>query len=583
MMTPAPIKGPEMAGSWVPPALTSRPSWPWLLRARTIDGLVTARARQTPDDLFLVDEAGQRLTFGEFDARATCVAAALATAGIAAGTRVAWQLPTRISTVLVMIALRRLGAVQAPIIPMYREREVSAALATTDTQVLLVPGTWRGFDFTAMAARITAAGGPTPQIVEIGYDAPEAEPVGDVADPESDPETVKWIYFTSGSTGAPKGARHTDSTLLSTALVWAGIGEFGSRPGEFGSMAYPVAHVGGIEYLIAALAGGTPLLLLESFIPDKAVELYNRYGVTNTGGGPPFYTALLGAARAAGLPAGQRLVPTLRTLKGGGAPCPPHLVAAVAETLGAVLAHDYGMTEVPMIAVASPGDPPDVLAETDGRLVPGNRIRLMDPADPDGTRHPTRAGSPPGGVGEVQVTGAGVCLGYTDPAATAAAFTTDGWFRTGDLGRLLPSGHIEIVGRIKDLIIRKGENIAPQEIEALLGQHPDIAEVAVLGLPDPERGERICAVVAARPGHASPTLVGLTAWLSDAGLTRQKLPEQVEIVDALPRTELGKIAKNQLRDRLGTRPAASSVDAATHKGGTGAVGQRHCGGNRSGW
>jgi acyl-CoA synthetase (AMP-forming)/AMP-acid ligase II len=216
-----------------------------------------------------------------------------------------------------------------------------------------------------------------------------------------------------------------------------------------------------------------------------------------------------------------------------------------------VLAHDYGMTEVPMIAVASPSDPPDVLAETDGRPVPGNRIRLMDPADPDGTLNPARAGLPPGGVGEVQVSGAGVCRGYTDPAATAAAFTADGWFRTGDLGRLLPSGHIEIVGRIKELIIRKGENVGPQEIEGLLGQHPDIAEVAVLGLSDPDRGERICAVVAPRRGHTAPTLAGLTAWLSDAGLTRQKLPEQLEVLDALPRTGLGKIAKDQLRDRFG--------------------------------
>jgi len=549
-MTPAPIKNSDLVGSrGVPPP--SHPRWPWLLPAQTVDRLVVARAEVTPDDLFLVDETGQRVTFGEFEARVTRVAAALAAAGIAAGTRVAWQLPTRISTVLLMVALRRLGAVQSPIIPLYREREVSAALATTEAQVLLVPGTWRGFDFTAMAARIAAAGGPAPRVTEIGYDAPEAEPAGDPAELDPDPDAVRWIYFTSGSTGVPKGARHTDSTLLSTGLAFAGIGELGRRPGEFGSMGYPVAHVGGIEYLIAALAAGMPLLLLESFVPDRAVELYNRYGVTTTGGAPPFYTTLLAAADAAGLPVGQRLVPTLRTLKGGGAPCPPHLVPAVAQTLGAVLAHDYGMTEVPMIAVASPSDPLDVLAETDGRPVPGNRIRLVDPGDADGAVNPAGAGSRSGGVGEVQVSGAGVCRGYTDPAATADAFTVDGWFRTGDLGRLLPSGHLEIVGRIKDLIIRKGENVAPLEIEGLLGQHPDIAEVAVLGLPDPDRGERICAVVAPRPGRVAPTLSELSAWLSDAGLMRRKLPEQLEIVAALPRTGLGKIAKNQLRERFG--------------------------------
>jgi len=550
-MMSEPIEDSGLAGSWeVASASMSCPSWSWLLRAETVDGLVAARARLTPDGLFLVDEAGQRVTFGEFDARVTRVAAALAAVGVTVGTRVAWQLPTRISTMLVMAALRRLGAVQSPIIPLYREREVSAALATTDAQVLVVPGTWRGFDFTAMAARIAAAGGPAPRVVEIGYEAPEAEPVGDLAEPAPDPEAVRWIYFTSGSTGVPKGARHTDSTLLSTGLAFAGIGEFGRRPGEFGVAGFPVAHVGGIEYLITALACGMSLLLLEAFVPARAVELYNRYGVTNVGGTPPVYTALL--AEADGLPGEQRLVPTLRMINGGGAPCPPHLVAMVAEKLGVVLAHSYGMTEVPMIAVASPSDPPDILAETDGRPVPGNRLRLMDPSDPDGTLHPTRAGSSPGGVGEVQVSGAGVCRGYTDPAATAAAFTADGWFRTGDLGRLRPSGHIEIVGRVKELIIRKGENVAPQEIEGLLGQHPAIAEVAVVGLPDPDRGERVCAVVAPRPGHAAPTLAELTGWLSEAGLMRQKLPEQLEVVDALPRIGLSKIDKNQLKDYFGS-------------------------------
>jgi len=529
----------------------SCPSWPWLLRAETVDGLVAARARLTPEGLFLVDEAGQRVTFGEFDARVTRVAAALAAAGVTVGTRVAWQLPTRISTFLVMAALRRLGAVQSPLIPPYREREVSAALATSDAQVLLVPGTWRGFDFTALAARIAAAGGPAPRVVEIGYEAPEAEPVGDLVEPAPDPEAVRWIYFTSGATGVPKGARHTDSTLLSPGLAYAGIGELGRQPGEFGSISFPVAHVGGIEYLITAMASGMPLLLLEAFVPARAVELYNRHEVTAIGGTPTVYTALL--TEAAGLPEGQRLVPTLRTLRGGGGTCPPHLVAVVAETLGAVLAHSYGMTEVPMIAVASPSDPPDILAETDGRPVPGNRLRLMDPSDPDGTLNPASAGATPGGVGEVQVSGAGVCRGYTDPAATAAAFTADGWFRTGDLGRLLPSGHIEIVGRIKDLIIRKGENIAPQEIESLLSRHPALAEVAVLGLPDPDRGERVCAVVAPRPGHAAPTLAELTGWLSEAGLMPQKLPEQLEVIDALPRTGINKIDKNRLRDRFGSR------------------------------
>ncbi|MCM3924179.1 AMP-binding protein, partial [Frankia sp. AiPs1] len=383
------------------------------------------------------------------------------------------------------------------------------------------------------------------------HDAPEADPPGPGARPAGRPDhlpdhlpdEVRWIYFTSGSTGIPKGARHSDATLLATAISFAGVSGLGRAAGEVGAVGYPVAHVGGIQYLLAALAAGFPILLLEAFVPDQAVELFRRHGVTATGGSTPFYTALLDLAAVR---PGERLVPTLRSLKGGGAPCPPHLVGEVDRVLGAVLAHDYGMTEVPMVAVAALADPPDVLAATDGRPVPVNRLRFVDEGG---------AAVAPGAVGEVQVAGHGVCHGYTDPEATRAAFTADGWFRTGDLGRLVPSGHIEIVGRLKDLIIRKGENIAPQEIEALLGRHPDVADVAVIGLPDADRGERVCAVVVARPGRPVPSLAELSGWLREAGLMRQKLPEQLELLDILPRTGLGKVAKAQLRARF--EPPAS--------------------------
>ncbi|MCW2903680.1 MAG: putative cyclohex-ene-carboxylate:CoA ligase [Streptosporangiaceae bacterium] len=512
-------------------------AFPWLLTAATLLELIEHRAQLTPDAPLLIDQHDVRLTCREFRDGVERVAAALAASGIGPGTRVAWQLPTRISTVLVMAALRRLGAVQAPIIPVSREREVSAALVTSGAEVFLVPGVWRGFDYTAMAAGLPMPDGARPQLLVIGQDAPESSDTAALPPVPYDPEEVAWVYFTSGATGAPKGARHTDTTLLTTGIGFAGLGRLGERDGEVAAMGFPIAHVGGNQYLIAALAGGYPVLLLESFVPDEAVLLFRRHWVTTTGGAPPFYSALVALARSR---PGEPLLPALRTLKGGGAPCPPSLFEAVRDTLGVVLAHDYGMTEVPMIGVASPVDPSDVLAQTDGRVVPGNRIRIVAA---DG------APCPVGEVGEVQVAGRGVCHGYTDPAETAAAFTADGWLRTGDLGRLHPSGHIEVVGRLKDMIIRKGENVAPQEIEELLARHPGVAEVAVIGLPDATRGERVCAVVVAAPGPA-PDLAELGDWLLREGLMRQKLPEQLEIVDALPRTGLAKIAKAELRERF---------------------------------
>ncbi len=510
--------------------------WPWLISATSLFELLDARVAATPDQPFLLDEAGTVVTFAQFRERAERVAAGLAGYGVGPGTRVAWQLPTRISTVLVMAALRRLGAVQEPIIALYREREVAAALEAGAAEFLLTPGGWQGFDYSAMARGIAANGGPAPTLVEIAHDAPEADPVG-LPDVPSDPDEIAWIYFTSGSTGRPKGARHSDATLLATGIGFAGHGRQGAQPGEVGAAAFPFAHIGGIEYLVTALAAGFPILLLEQFVPAVAADLFRRHAVTTTGGAPPFYRAFVSLAKAAGRP----VLPTLRTLKGGGAPCPPELYAEVRDHLGAVLAHDYGMTEVPMIAVSRPDEPLDVLAHSDGRVLHCNAVRIVDDAG---------AVVAEGAVGEVQVSGAGVCHGYTDPAETERAFTADGWFRTGDLGRLRDPDLLEVVGRLKDLIIRKGENIAPQELEELLDGHPGILEVAVIGLPDPERGEQVCAVVVPASDAAPLQLSDLTTWLLEQGLIRQKLPERLEIVDALPRTGLAKVAKASLRERF---------------------------------
>jgi acyl-coenzyme A synthetase/AMP-(fatty) acid ligase len=449
---------------------------------------------------------------------------------------VAWQLPTRASTVILMAALARLGAVQAPVIPIYRERETGAAVATAGAEFMLVPGTWRGFDYAAMAAGLPTA----PKVLVMGEAVPPAAAnAGSLPAPAP---SAGWVYFTSGSSGLPKGARHTDGTLLAAAYGWTSQGRAGEFPDDVGSMAFPVAHVGGIMYVMAQLMSGFPVVLAEAF-DATTVDVFRRLGVTMSGGSTVFYTALLAAQRAFASAAGSpdaRVLPSLRVLKGGGAPCPPGVFWAAREEMGVTVAHDYGMTEVPMICVASPLDTDEQLANSDGKPIPGNEVRIVDDA----------AVLPAGVDGEIQVRGAAVCHGYTDPSLDAGAFTADGWFRTGDRGHLRPDGHVEVTGRTKDLIIRKGEKIAPLELETLLIQHPAVAEVAVIGLPDAERGERACAVLTLRPGADAPSLADVTAFLREAGLMPQKLPEQAEIVSELPRTGLGKVAKLALRDKF---------------------------------
>jgi acyl-CoA synthetase (AMP-forming)/AMP-acid ligase II len=201
--------------------------------------------------------------------------------------------------------------------------------------------------------------------------------------------------------------------------------------------------------------------------------------------------------------------------------------------------HGYGMTEVPMISNGSPTDTDEQLANTDGKPVEGAEVRIV-------TLDGRVAG--PGEEGEVQVRGPIVFHGYTDPDLTSDAFSPDGFFRTGDLGLLRSDGHLALTGRLKDVIVRKGENISAKEIEDLLYTHPKVAEVAVIGLPDPTRGELVCAVVQLADGAGGLDLAEVVTYCRQAGLMTQKIPERLELRTEWPRAGTGKIVKKSLRD-----------------------------------
>jgi acyl-coenzyme A synthetase/AMP-(fatty) acid ligase len=283
---------------------------------------------------------------------------------------------------------------------------------------------------------------------------------------------------------------------------------------------------------------GFPSVALEAFVPTEAIDVYKRHGVTMAGGSTAFYTAFLAEQRKQ---PGDKIIPSLRLLSGGGAPKPPELFYEVQREIGVPIAHGYGMTECPMIAQGSPRDTDEQLANSDGAPVRGCDVKI---AAPDGSRAAANV------EGEVRVAGPMVCKGYTDAALNADAFDADGYFRTGDVGYLRDDGHIVLTGRIKDIIIRKGENIAAKEIEDLLYQHPKVAEVAVIGLPDAERGERVCAVVETAAGAERLAFVEMQDYCRDAGLMTQKIPEQLEFVDAMPRNATMKILKYELRDQF---------------------------------
>ncbi|MFF4050666.1 class I adenylate-forming enzyme family protein [Streptomyces chartreusis] len=490
-----------------------------LSSSRTLWDLLARRADLSPDRPVLLQD-DRTLTFGALHARAERVAAGLYDMGVRPGTVVAWQLPTRIETALLSFALARLGAVQSPVIPFYRDREVGFALRESKAEFFAVPGVWRGFDHTEMARRLGAKG-----IFEAYDTLPDGDPAV-LPPPPAEGTSVRWIYWTSGTTSDPKGVLHTDRSLIAGGSC---LGH-ALRPtsADVGSIAFPYAHIGGPDYMVMVLLYGFPTVLFEQFAMPDALEGYRSHGVTIAGGSTAFYSMFLAEQRRQ--PDGAKAVPTLRLLAGGGAPKPPEVYHAVVREMGVQLTHGYGMTEVPMITMGAPDDTSENLATTEGRPPREMEIRIVE--------------------GEVRLRGEAVCRGYLDPALTAAAFDEDGFLRTGDLGHLTAGGHLVLTGRLKDVIIRKGENVSAKEIEDLLHRHPAVGDVAVIGLPDPERGERVCAVVEQPAGAPALTLQALTSYLRGEGLSTHKLPEQLEVVDALPRNEtLRKVLKYKLRER----------------------------------
>jgi cyclohexanecarboxylate-CoA ligase len=342
------------------------------------------------------------------------------------------------------------------------------------------------------------------------------------------------VFYTSGTTADPKGVLHTRSTL--GALVRAHQQLFSPAPADRGLLQFPLPHVGGILLFIASqIVTGSSVVFLDGFDPGLAMRAVDAHGVTGLGGPPAALRALLSVD---GIP--RRRVATLRTVGCGAADVSPELMREVERAWGVVAYRSYGMTECPMFSSGRPGDPVADRHDTDGRPLPGCTARIVD-----GDGRPLG----PNREGEVELFGPQLCGGYLDPALNEA-FTPDGFLRSGDLGILDDAGCLRITGRRKDVIIRKGETLSARDIEDVLAGHPAVADVAAIGLPDPERGERVCACLVLRSGHTMPSLDEVGVFMAGRGVMRQKIPEQIEWMAELPRNATGKVLKSELRARV---------------------------------
>jgi cyclohexanecarboxylate-CoA ligase len=485
--------------------------------------LVSDAAASAPARVVLADDHGRSLTTLQLRDAAERVAAGLR---VGPETVVSWQLPTTIEAVVLLAALARVGAVQNPIVPILREREVGLITKAVGTELFITAETWRGFGHAAMARDLglNVIGLDLESVSGDGLRLPEGDTAALPAPPES-PAGCRWQYFTSGTTADPKGARHSDESVMASAR---GMTEhLGFGDGDVYPIAFPIAHIGGMTMTTAALRGGGRVVLFDTWDPATTPERAAEHRPTILGTAQPFFRAYLDAQRRHGA---EPLFPALRTCTAGGAPTPPELLRELVEVFGIRgVVNAWGLTEFPVATSPAPDDPPEVLAQTVGRPCPGVSVRLVD--------------------GELRLKGTQCFLGYTDPAQDSAAFDDQGWFRTGDLGEIDSRGSVRITGRLKDIIIRNAENISALEIGDILLKHPQIADVAVIGLPDELTGERVCAVVVPEAGRTI-TLAQLAAHCRSRGVARQKHPEQLEIVDVLPRNSMGKVLTQQLKDRF---------------------------------
>jgi 3-phosphoshikimate 1-carboxyvinyltransferase len=510
-------------------------------------------ARARPDGRAIVEVGAggdvRELTWSELADEVDRVAVSLGSLGVRNGDTVAFQLPNRIEFVTIALATLRLGAICEPLMPIFRERELSFMLRESGARVLVVPDRFRGRDYAAMAEALRGELPALEHVVVLRSDRFTFGAAGGAGEPAArcpDPEQIAQLLFTSGTSGEPKGALHRHDTLMRAADHQ--IDHFGLSGDDVVYVPSPLAHQTGFLYgMWIAIRLGVPQVLQEVWDAEVGLETMQRFGVTFVQAATPFLADLTRVASDLG-----HEPESLRTFVATGAAIPRELARRSRAVLGAEVGGAWGTTESCLGCAFAPGDQPDRAWGTDGRALDGVRLRVVDD---DGR---TLAA---GEEGNFEVHTDCLFVGYLNrPELTAEAVTPDGWYRTGDLARIDPHGYVRITGRVKDVINRGGEKVPVAEIEQLLHAHPAVRDIAIVAMPDERLGERACAFVVLDEG-AELDFEAMLEYLDSCRVSKTYWPERLELVESLPRTPSGKIQKFVLRAQA--RELVNSTEVTT--------------------
>lgn len=525
------------------------------LRFGTIPAMVRTIAAEFPDSEAVVDTSTDpvvRLSYGELAAKVDEVAAAVIAAGVERGDRVAIWAPNCWEWIVALLGLQSAGAVLVPLNTRYKGLEAADILRRSNSKLLFTVEGFLGNDYVTMLADtgedlpdlseivLLRSNGDLPvgavdldEFIASGFEVPDDEVDARVAELTGD--DLSDLLFTSGTTGAPKGVKLTHSQTLRAFGDWADIG--GLRPEDRYLCINPFFHAFGYKAgIVASFLTGATLVPVATFDLDAVVDLIEAERISVIPGPPTIYQSLLNHPRF-----DPERTSTLRLAVTGAAPVPVELVEQMRSELGFdTVVTAYGMTEASGCAtICRSEDSAETISTTSGRAFPGVEVRVVDDAGIE---------LPFGEAGEVWVRGYNVMDGYfNDTEQTVETLTADGWLRTGDVGVMTPEGYITITDRKKDMFIVGGFNAYPAEIERLLLAHPEVAQAAVVGVPDERMGEVGFAFILPKHG-TSPDGADIAKWAKD-NMANYKAPRHVEVVDELPLNASGKVLKFELRAR----------------------------------